>query len=113
MSLKAAYIYDVRKAAEEEHPMRSKAVFLKHFYWVIGRAQSYSIGIGVSIATILNEWEAGRDYWWLNYYQPRRQPKFHSNILKFKPYVKKQEKDKPRWTMARKKRVRRICKSVT
>lgn len=71
-SLKAEYIRDLHRSG------RSKAELLKHFYWVIGRAQHYASHRGISVVTILNEWEAKRDYWWLNYYQNSNQPKLPS-----------------------------------
>lgn len=80
-SLKQAYIRDVDKASREKHPMREKAVFLKQFQWVINRAKHYAHHTGKHIEEILFEWESKRDYWWLNYYQNGRQPKFHSNSL--------------------------------
>ena len=133
-SLKAAYIHDVQKAAKQKMPMRDKAEFLRQFEWVINRAKHYAHYTGESIETILNNWEEKRSYWWLNYYQDSRQPKFHSGTKKqmtingIKKYYKKmplysssdvkhrvnefiqQEhkdnslKKKKRWPMVRKKR---------
>ena len=81
-SLKVAYVNDVQKAAKQKHPMRRKSEFLHKFQWVINRAKHYAHNTGKSIDIILNEWEEKRDYWWLNYYQDCRQPKFHSNSKK-------------------------------
>lgn len=129
-SLKAAYIHDVIDAASEKHPMRNKAEFIRKFNWVIGRALHYANNTGRSVEAILNEWEQKRDYWWLNYYQDCRQPKFHSNGIKtmgvrgkrkyyksvfnyspaeiassMRNFInKKSKKSKPSWPMARKKR---------
>lgn len=87
ISLKKAYIRDVQGAAKEKQrgrrPMRDKAVFLKLFNWVIARAKHYAEFTGRPIHEILNEWEAKRDYWWLNYYQECNQPKlFNSPNIK-------------------------------
>jgi len=126
MSLKEAYITDVRKKN------RTKAESIRKFQWVINRAKHYASHTGKTIEVILNEWEEKRTYWWLNYYQNCAQPKFHSNSNKpqgingirkhykscnyyandpvkfrerMKDFIKKESaKAKPRWTMARKKR---------
>jgi hypothetical protein len=49
-------------------PMRTKAVFLKHFNWAICRAKHHAIQRNVTIDVILNEWEQSRDHWWLSFY---------------------------------------------
>ena len=124
-SLKEAYISDV----QNKH--RSKKESLRKFQWVINRAKHYAHHTGKSMEAILNEWEAKRDYWWLNYYQSGRQPKFHSDSTKTMglrgmiKYCKnsyrhdharrrlriielkrtlREKKTKPRWGMRRKKR---------
>lgn len=88
-SLKAAYIHDVRDAVARKQKfgraMRDKAEFLKLFNWVINRAKHYSHHTGKPIDIILNEWEEKRTYWWLNFYQDCRQPKFR---IKLKDKVK-------------------------
>ena len=68
-SLKAAYVHDIQKG------YRSKSELLKHFKWVISRATYYAHHTNSSIEEILNQWEANRNYWWLNYYQECNQPK--------------------------------------
>ena len=129
-SLKAAYIDDIQKAAGRRHPMRSREEFLRLFQWVISRAKHYSHHTGESVEAILNKWEGARNYWWLNFYQDCRQPKFCSGAMKklgtagFRKQLKKSgrspagikesmqrftnteksNKTKPRWPMARKKR---------
>jgi len=99
ISLKAAYIRDVKESTEHPRPMRNKAEFLHHFIWVIGRAKHYSHHLKIPIEDILNKWEACRDYWWLNYYQNSRQPKFHTHSSYAKKWKTKLEskKDPPRW----------------
>lgn len=81
-SLKAAYVHDLQEAAKRERPLRGKAEFLRKLQWVINRAKHYAYHTGKSIESILNEWEAKRSYWWLNYYQECNQPKFHSGAWK-------------------------------
>lgn len=79
-SLKAAYIHDVERAGRDKRPMRRKEEFLRKFNWVIGRATHYAYYSGVRIEVILNEWEANRNYWWLNYYQDCNQPKLRKSV---------------------------------
>ena len=77
VSLKAAYIRDVKKATESKYQsMRNKAEFLRLFNWVICRAKYYAHRENVTLEIILNRWEADRDYWWLNYYQNCNQHKY-------------------------------------
>jgi len=87
ISLKNAYIQDVRKAEAHQrkhgHGMRDKEEFLRQFKWVISRAKHYAHHKNTTIDVILYEWESKRDYWWLNYYQDARQPKFYTH--KHKP----------------------------
>lgn len=77
-SLKAAYERDVQDAHKElqrgRRPMRDKQEFRKLFDWVISRAIHYAYHKQTTVDVILNQWEADRDYWWLNYYQESRQP---------------------------------------
>lgn len=77
-SLKAAYERDVQNAHKDaqrgNRPMRNKQEFRKLFDWVIARATHYAYHKQTTVDVILNQWEAGRDYWWLNYYQECRQP---------------------------------------
>lgn len=68
-SLKAAYVKDVKTK------QRNKADSLKQFNWVIARAKHYASKRNVTLDVILNEWEADRNYWWLNYYQVWKFPK--------------------------------------
>ncbi|GEK52317.1 hypothetical protein [Vreelandella venusta] len=88
-SLKAAYMQDVQESKKHQNPMRDKEEFLTKFRWVIGRAMHYAERQGRSIEEVLNEWEAKRDYWWLNFYQEGKQPKLSSgkprNVKPIKP----------------------------
>lgn len=102
-SLKAAYEKDVQDAHRTidkgSRPMRNKETFRKHFQWVIERAKHYANHYGVPLEYILYKWEEERDYWWLNFYQDSRQPKFHSNSKKYqglrgyKKYIKQRIKN--------------------
>lgn len=81
-TLKAAYIHDVKEATKGGYAMRNKDEFLRHFRWVICRAKHYVYKTGKSMEVVLGEWESKRDYWWLNYYQSCRLPRFHSGVKK-------------------------------
>jgi hypothetical protein len=100
-SLKAAYQSDLEKK------YRNKEELLKKFNWVIGRAKHYSNKSGIPISDILDAWETGRDYWWLNYYQDCNQPKLHSNSLKplglqgIKKYYKRNNSFESKFTRLR------------
>lgn len=74
-SLKKAYCSDAYEAGRYKQPMRSKQDYLRRFYWVINRAKHYAIHQGRALESVLNEWEADRSYWWVNYYQENNQPK--------------------------------------
>ena len=76
-SLKAAYIHDIQK----NNQIRTKAEFLQHFYWVIGRAKHYAHNRNIPIEVVLNHWEKKRTYWWLNYYQDSNQRKFQKKSV--------------------------------
>lgn len=100
-SLKVCYIHDIKNS------WRSKKESLENFQWVISRAKHFAHHNGKSIEQILDEWEEKRTCWWLGFYKPSVQPKFHSNSLKpCKKYrqIEKLTKIKPRWSTARKKR---------
>lgn len=75
ISLKKQYARAVHDAGSRRNPMRDKAELLKHFNWIIGRAEHYAHKQGKGIEVILAEWESHRTYCWLNYYQECRQPK--------------------------------------
>jgi hypothetical protein len=42
--------------------------------WVIARANNYAEKTGIPAPDILDAWENGRDYWYMNYYQESNQP---------------------------------------
>ena len=67
-SLKAAYIRDVREAANRKDSVQKKKEFLRLFRKVINMAQHRAIRLDISVEQVLNEWENIRDHWWLNYY---------------------------------------------
>ena len=46
--------------------------------WVIERAKHYSEKTGIPESDILDSWEKGRSYWYMNYYQECNQPRLDS-----------------------------------
>lgn len=44
------------------------------FKWIIDRAKHYEEKTGISWEEILNSWEEGCNYWYMNYYQDCNQP---------------------------------------
>lgn len=42
--------------------------------WAVARAQHYAEKTGLQATEILDAWEKGRDYWYMNYYQESNQP---------------------------------------
>lgn len=105
-SLKAAYIKDVTEAARDlsngRKPMRNKEEFLKQFNWVINRAKHYAYHRNTTIDVILDEWEEGRSYWWLNYYQNSHQPKLNQKsktmgVNGLRKYLKKYYSNSPKY----------------
>jgi len=126
-SLKEAYTKGLSDS------FRGKKELYDNFQWIINRAKHYAHYNNVSLEQVLSEWEEKRTYGILNYYQDCRQPKHHEKILKrmglkgriknikndkwynkddasiaikraIKQERKKNLKDKPRWSMERKKR---------
>lgn len=62
-SLKAALIKDLQSQRS-----RSKKEYYDLFYKVIGNAISHAHHTGQPVESFLDEWEANRSYWWVNYY---------------------------------------------
>lgn len=52
------------------------------FKWVIDRAKSYGMAMGLDWEKILDSWEADRRYWYMNYYQECNQPEIKSENVK-------------------------------
>lgn len=50
--------------------------------WVLARANHYAEATGLNPADVLNAWESGRDYWYMNYYQDSQQPKIEGDSVR-------------------------------
>jgi hypothetical protein len=53
------------------------------FEWVIERALHYAERTGLDAADILDRWEEGRNYWYMNYYQDAEQPLLNEKVRVF------------------------------
>jgi hypothetical protein len=69
------------KAAVEDDCHDDESRGRKHFHdyraklaWVLDRAAHYAEKTGLDAADILDAWEKGRTYWYMNYYQDAEQP---------------------------------------
>ena len=52
------------------------------FAWVLERARHYAEKLGLEPGVILDKWEEGRSYWYMNYYQDSRQPLLDSDNVR-------------------------------
>ncbi|TEB04679.1 hypothetical protein Psch_03441 [Pelotomaculum schinkii] len=52
------------------------------FKWVIERAKHYAEKLGLNWEDVLNQWEADRRYWYMNYYHELNQPEIGSNYVR-------------------------------
>jgi len=62
-----------------------KSCFHKYcdkFKSTIDRAKQYEEKLGVKWEDVLNSWEEGRNYWYMNYYQNSNQPKIKGDKVK-------------------------------
>ena len=82
ISLKKAYINDIRGSYGLYDNQKNKSIALKKFIWVICRAKHYSVRTDKALEQVLTEWEENRSYNWNNYYQDCNQPKLNSKSTK-------------------------------
>lgn len=58
--------------------------------WILKRAEMYAEKTGKTVDEILEAWEEGRTYWYMNYYQECNQPKLEGdNIMMFDDFCNK------------------------
>jgi hypothetical protein len=50
--------------------------------WVVARAEHYGEKTGLNPADILDAWEKGRNYWYMNYYQECNQPEIKADNVR-------------------------------
>lgn len=56
--------------------------YCNKFKWIIDRAKHYGEKLGLNWEDVLNSWEAGRDYWYMNYYQDSAQPEIKGDNVR-------------------------------
>lgn len=81
-SLRAAVDRDYAKDKSYQEGGRPFHDYEAKLNWTVDRAQHYGEALGVDPAEILNEWEKGRDYWYMNYYQDVNQPKIDAGHVR-------------------------------
>lgn len=70
-----------------------KCEYCDKFRWVIDRAMNYSEKLDIPIDEIIQSWEEGRRYWYMNYYQECNQPRIESdNVFVFENLEEMREK---------------------
>lgn len=81
--------YKKLKAAVEEDCHGDEKHGRAHFHdyraklaWALERAQHYAEKTGLEAADILDAWEKGRTYWYMNYYQDCHQPKIEGESVR-------------------------------
>ena len=67
---------EARDRTSRSHDYRGKLA------WAVARAQHYADKTGISAVDILDAWENGRDYWYMNYYQDANQPKIEGERVR-------------------------------
>ena len=74
---------DVIRDIKSKRTFNSKENLWNRFHWIINRAKHYAHETGLTIENILNQWEAKRNYWWVNYYQESNFQKLRSCSTQF------------------------------
>lgn len=71
-------------AAVERDEKESKGFhdYRAKLQWVLDRAKHYAEKTGLDAADILDAWEEGRTYWYMNYYQECEQPEIKANSVR-------------------------------
>lgn len=69
----------LKTAIEEDQKREPGRDFASKLAWVIARAQHYADKTGLDAADILDAWEKGRTYWYMNFYQDCNQPEIEGD----------------------------------
>lgn len=87
--LKAAVIYDCNKGEGCFNPngcdKERTTCFHKYcdkFKWIVYRAKHYGEKLDLNWEEVLDSWEEGRNYWYMNYYQEANQPEINLDRIK-------------------------------
>jgi hypothetical protein len=71
-------------AVEYDEAHNSKAHdYRAKLAWVVDRAKHYAERTGLDASDILDKWEEGRPYWYMNYYQDCEQPLLDEKVRVF------------------------------
>jgi hypothetical protein len=81
-SLRAAVNKDYAEDRDYQKGGRPFHDYEAKLKWTVERAQHYGEVLGIDPAEILNAWEKGRDYWYMNYYQDAKQPKIDAEHVR-------------------------------
>ncbi|PWE48443.1 hypothetical protein DEM26_18010 [Thioclava sp. NG1] len=81
-SLRAAVDKDYAKDRYYQKGGRPFHDYQAKFDWTVERAKHYGDALGMDPADVLNAWEKGRDYWYMNYYQDANQPKIDADHVR-------------------------------
>ena len=73
--LKAAVEHD-EKTSPGFHDYRAKLT------WAVERARHYAEKTGLKAEDVLDAWEKGRDYWYMNFYQDGNQPEIKGDAVR-------------------------------
>ena len=81
-SLRAAVDKDYAKDRAYQEGGRPFHDYEAKLAWTAERAEHYGEALGMDPADVLNAWEKGRDYWYMNYYQDANQPKIDADHVR-------------------------------
>lgn len=65
----------LREAVDRDTAKSMLGRYQAKFDWIIERVKHYSEVTNVDPVALLDAWERGRSYWYMNYYQESEQPK--------------------------------------
>ena len=84
MDIKESEGYKKLLAAAQADEKKSPGFhdYFKKVAWVVERAEHYAEKTGLNAAEILDAWEAGRNYWYMNYYQDANQPRLEGDRVR-------------------------------
>jgi len=58
------------------------------YKWVLDKAKEYADKIGITPEAVIEEWEADRNYWYMNYYQEAKQPAIDGPLMRYEDWQK-------------------------
>lgn len=73
----------LRTAVDDDLTKHSTHDYEGKLAWIVDRAEHYSKQLNVPAETVLDEWDKGRNYWYMNYYQDANQPELKGKVRVF------------------------------